>query len=74
MINDTPRLAIRRSPANPNHHLWLNNGVWWCHVTLKPSATGSVRKRFSLKTHSLEAAKNKRDRILTALRTTHFAL
>ena len=31
-------LAIRLDPANPDHHLWNNNGTWWCHFTIYPDA------------------------------------
>ena len=44
------KIALRINDDNPNHHLWNNRGVWWCHVTVhKPDSTAE-RLRFSLKT------------------------
>ncbi len=62
-------LATRRTKNNPNHHLWNNNGTWWCHFTLRSATNGSKRHRISLKTPDLESARHKRDRILTAIQT-----
>lgn len=59
-------LATRRT-ANPNHHLWNNNGTWWCYFTLRSAAGDSKRHRISLQTPDLETARRKRDRLLTAL-------
>lgn len=28
------KLAVRILPDNPNHHIWNNNGVLWCHFTV----------------------------------------
>jgi hypothetical protein len=63
------RLTIRSSKNNPNHHLWFNNGTWWCHFTLKSTVGTSARKRISLKTKDLENAKTRRDKILQAIQT-----
>jgi hypothetical protein len=58
-----PKLALRVNQDNPNHHLWNNRGVWWCHLTVhKPDATAE-RLRFSLKTRDVEQARERRDRI-----------
>lgn len=58
-----PKLALRVNHENPNHHLWNNRGVWWCHLTVhKPDATAE-RLRFSLKTRDVEQARERRDRI-----------
>ena len=58
-----PKLALRVNHDNPNHHLWNNRGVWWCHLTVhKPDATAE-RLRFSLKTRDVEQARERRDRI-----------
>ena len=27
-------LSIRIDPTNPEHHMWNNNGTWWCHYTV----------------------------------------
>ena len=48
------KIALRINDDNPNHHLWNNRGVWWCHVTVhKPDSTAE-RLRFSLKTRDIE--------------------
>jgi len=60
----THHLATRRSKNNPNHHLWNNNGTWWCHFTLHSTTGTKKRHRISLKTHDLEAARRRRDGIL----------
>ena len=60
------RLVIRHTPDNPNHHLWFNNGTWWCHFTLKTGTGISQRIRSSLKTADLQKARDRRDRILSA--------
>ena len=60
-------LAIRSTPSNSNHHLWNNNGTWWCHFTLR-DATGRTRRiRLSLKTTDMEKARRKRDQVLAAI-------
>lgn len=68
------RLEMRNSPDNPNHHLWLNNGVWWCHITIRPAGCRTTRKRFSLKTNDIERARTRRDRIITAIQASNVAL
>lgn len=66
-MHTNQHIANRRTKNNPNHHLWNNNGTWWLHFTLH-SATGTrKRHRISLKTPDLDAARRKRDRILTAI-------
>ncbi len=60
-------LAVRVNDENPNHHLWNNRGTWWCHFTLHRSDYTAERIRVSLKTHSLEEARNRRDELLTAV-------
>lgn len=61
------QLITRRTP-NPNHHLWNNNGTWWCNVTLKNAEGMKIRHRFSLETNDLEKARRRRDGILDDLR------
>jgi hypothetical protein len=61
------RLAIRSTKNSPNHHLYSNNGTWWCHFTLKSASGISLRKRISLKTKDLESARTRRDKILNAV-------
>ncbi|HAF58112.1 MAG TPA: hypothetical protein DCL00_00830 [Opitutae bacterium] len=63
----TEQLAIRLDLANPNHHLWNNNGTWWMHYTVYPTPITSERRRISLRTRSLKHARQKRDQILKRL-------
>ena len=64
MSQATPsvRLASKSRPANPNHHLFNNNGIWWCQITVHRGPF-SKRLRFSLETRDLEIARDRRDRI-----------
>lgn len=68
------RLETRSMRDNPNHHLWRNHGYWWCHITIKPPHAPTIRKRFSLKTHDVEIARLRRDRIMEAIQTSHVIL
>lgn len=64
MARTKTRLALRVNEENPNHHLWNNRGVWWCHLTVHKNDATSERLRFSLKTRDLDSARDRRDRIL----------
>ncbi|WP_234041969.1 hypothetical protein [Persicirhabdus sediminis] len=64
MLSKTAKLALRVNEANPNHHLWNNRGIWWCHITVHKADSTSERLRFSLKTRALEKARDRRDRII----------
>jgi hypothetical protein len=67
--NEIPeRLSVRVAATNPNHHLWNNNGTWWCHYTVYFVDGSHRRVRHSLRTSDPEKAKISRDRILSALR------
>ena len=46
---------------NPNHNLWLNNGVWWVHFTMHLPDYTARRVRRSLNTRSLDEARSRRD-------------
>ena len=61
----TAELAIRICPDNPNHHLWNNNGTWWCHYTLHLPDFTKRRVRASLATPNPEQARARRDALLT---------
>jgi hypothetical protein len=56
-MNQNPKLSIRFHPGNGNHHLWNNNGTWWCHLTLHLAGFQKERLRLSLETHDLTQAK-----------------
>ena len=59
---------ITRRTLNTNHHLWNNNGTWWCYVTLRNAEGLKIRHRFSLETNILEKARQRRDGIFADLR------
>ncbi len=60
--------AVRVNPANPDQHLWNNNGTWFVHYTIHPTAFTKERVRHSLRTKSLRDARRQRDRLLLDLR------
>ncbi len=57
-------LAVRVHPDNQNHHLWNNNGTWWCHYTLHLPDFTKRRVRTSLETNNSRQARAKRDALL----------
>ena len=58
-------IAVARARAgNANHHLWNNNGTWWCHLTLHLPDFTARRLRLSLDTQDLEAARLLQDSLL----------
>lgn len=59
--------SVRINAANPNHHLWNNNGIWYVHYTVHPTPLTKSRVRESLKTKCLEEARRRRDDILGRL-------
>src|SRR4029450_4155509 len=60
----THSLAIRLNPANPDHHLWNNNGTWFVHYTIHPTPLTKQRVRKSLRTKNLIQARARRDQLL----------
>ncbi len=60
--------ALRINRANADHHLWNNNGTWFVHYTIHPTAFTKERIRRSLGTKSLAGARRQRDRLLISLR------
>ncbi len=60
-------LAIRIDSANPNHHLWLNNGTWWCHYTVHLPQNRAQRVRRTLSTGSRDEARRRRDDLFARL-------
>lgn len=61
------RLSLRTDASNPDHHLWNNNGTWWCHLTLHTAQGCKQRVRCSLKTDSVIKARQKRDALFARL-------
>ena len=62
-----PVLAIRIDPANPDHHLYCNNGTWWIHYTVHLPDFTARRVRRSLGTSDLAEARLRRDLQLEAV-------
>ena len=48
-------------PAKPDHHLWNNNGTFWCHYTVHESDYTKRRVRVSLHTKDPSEARTRRD-------------
>lgn len=48
----------------PDHHIWNNNGTWWCHLSVGRKRGPAKRVRFSLCTHSRKEARERRDLIM----------
>ena len=68
-ILDKPVLSIRTTD-NPFHHLWNNNGVYWCHYTEHLPDHTKRRVRKSLHTSDSSIARVLRDSLLSNL--AHF--
>jgi hypothetical protein len=66
---NSPKIVLRINTANPNHHLYNNNGTWWCHYTEHRPDFTKRRIRLSLQTPSLPAARAKRDRWFSEIRS-----
>jgi hypothetical protein len=64
MMNETT-LRVRTNKSNPNHHLWNNNGTWWCHYTVHFPDFTKQRVRRSLQTADLQAARRRRDVVIS---------
>ena len=61
------KLSLRIRAQNSDHHLWNNNGTWWCHLTLHSPQGTKQRIRRSLRTHDVSLARRRRDVLLTRL-------
>ena len=62
-------LSLRVAGANPNHHLWNNNGTWFLHCTLHRPDFTKERVRTSLRTRCVHEARRRRDRVLRQRQT-----
>lgn len=71
MIKSQEQVKLKIDKDNPNHHIWLNRGVWWCHFTVHQNAE-SKRIRFSLKTTDVEVARKRRDKIIYSFQENDF--
>ena len=54
-------------PAKPDHHLWNNNGTFWCHYTVHESDHTKRRVRVSLHTKDQSEARARRDALLKSV-------
>lgn len=65
------KTTLQRPPtptaANPDHHIWNNNGTWWCHFTVHKSDYTAERVRVSLRTRDPEIARERRDLLMNAV-------
>ena len=59
--------SLRISEANPNHHLWNNNGTWFLHYTVYPTPFTKERIRRSLGTKDVKIARERRDQFFSHL-------
>ncbi len=59
--------SLRISEANPNHHLWNNNGTWFLHYTVYPTPFTKERIRRSLGTKDVKVARERRDNFFSLL-------
>ena len=59
--------SLRISEANPNHHLWNNNGTWFLHYTVYPTPFTKERIRRSLGTKDVNLARERRDQFFAHL-------
>lgn len=50
---------------NPNHHIWLNNGTWFCKFKVHSAEGRPKMINKSLKTHSEEEARIRRDQMMS---------
>lgn len=57
-------LSIRTNRANLDHHIWNNNGTFWCHFTVHLPDFTKERLRLSLETRSIDEARERRDSLL----------
>jgi hypothetical protein len=64
MKNKLVELPDRKYGAN--HHIWDNNGTWWCHLSLERRSGPAKRIRFSLRTNNVREARKRRDLIMNA--------
>ena len=69
---NSPKIVLRINAANPDHHLWNNNGTWFVHYTIHPTPLTKQRVRKSLRTKNLIQARARRDQLLfNGARRTH---
>ncbi len=60
----TTRLKMRSVAKNPNHHIWNNNGAWYCNFKIKTANGEAKRVRNPLHTRNVEEARRRRDAMI----------
>lgn len=55
-----------KTNLNPNHHIWNNNGTYWCHYTVHHDDYTKQRVRVSLGTNDVAIARALRDFVMEA--------
>lgn len=63
-MSESIKLSVRCPPGNKNHHLWNNNGTFWCHLTVHLADATKQRIRLSLETGDINEARGLRDGLL----------
>lgn len=66
-MNEQPKLSVRCHPGNENHHIWDNNGTFWCHLTVHLPDFTKQRLRLSLETDDIQHARRLRDALFALL-------
>jgi len=60
-MNSEAKLSVRCHLGNENHHIWDNNGTFWCHLTVHLPDFTKKRLRLSLETADIRHARRLRD-------------
>ena len=62
-MNTLEKPSIRVLAHNLDHHLWNNDGAWWCHYTARLPDYTKHRVRLRLQTSDVRQARILRDRL-----------
>ena len=57
---------MKNKNPNPDHHIWNNNGTYWCHYTIHNDDYTKQRVRVSLGTNDVKIARALRDFLMQA--------
>ena len=58
--------GVKNKNPNPDHHIWNNNGTYWCHYTIHNDDYTKQRVRVSLGTNDVKIARALRDFLMQA--------
>ncbi len=65
---NTTQLSTRTNGRSADdHHIWNNNGTWWCHYTVHKADYTKQRIRVSLGTRDRDEARKLRDLLLNGV-------